>query len=51
MDNKVLDIKVRAYRFSIAIIRFLECLPEKKIYWTISDQLLRSATSIGANVI
>jgi len=51
MTEKSADIKIRAYRFSIAIIKFLEKLPEKKIYWTISDQLLRSATSIGANVI
>ena len=32
-------------------IKFLETLPEKKVYWVISDQLLRSATSIGANII
>lgn len=26
-------------------------MPNEKVYWIISDQLLRSATSIGANVI
>lgn len=26
-------------------------MPEKKAYWVIGDQLLRSATSIGANII
>lgn len=26
-------------------------MPNKKVYWIISDQLLRSATSIGANVV
>ena len=51
MGEKSADIKVRAYRFSIAVIRFLETLPERKIYWTISDQLLRAAVSIGANII
>lgn len=35
----------------MTIIKFLETLPEKKIYWVISDQLLRSATSVGANII
>ena len=29
----------------------METLPEKKVYWIISDQLLRAATSIGANVV
>ncbi len=33
------------------IIKFIGTLPEKKVYWIISDQLLRSATSIGANVV
>lgn len=26
-------------------------LPNEKVFWIISDQLLRSATSIGANII
>jgi four helix bundle protein len=33
------------------VIKFLGTLPDRRIYWTISDQLLRSATSIGANII
>ncbi len=45
------DLKVRSYKYSIEIIKFLETLPEKKVYWVISDQLLRLATSIGANII
>ena len=45
------DLRTRCYYYSIAIIKFLETLPEKKIYWVISDQLLRSATSIGANIV
>ena len=40
----------RCYRYSIAIIKLIKELPEKRVYWTISDQLLRSATSIGANI-
>ena len=49
MENQ--DLKVRTYRYSIQIIRFLEELPNKRTYWIISDQLLRAATSIGANII
>jgi len=45
------ELKYRAYKFSINIIRFVSNLPNQRIYWIISDQLLRSATSIGANVL
>jgi len=45
------ELKYRCYYFSIQIIKFLETLPVKRVYWTIADQLLRAATSIGANVI
>ena len=45
------ELKYRCYYFSIKVIKFLETLPEKKVYWVISDQLLRSATSIGANIV
>lgn len=45
------ELRYRCYDFSIAIIKFIDRLPNKKIYWTIADQLLRSATSIGANII
>lgn len=50
-QNLKTDLKVRCYCFSIKVIKFLEDLPEKKVYWVISDQLLRSVTSIGANII
>lgn len=45
------ELKYRCYDFSIAIIKFIEFLPNKKTFFIISDQLLRCATSIGANVI
>jgi len=45
------ELRYRCYYFSIEIIKLLVTLPEKKIYWTISDQLLRCATSVGANVV
>jgi four helix bundle protein len=49
--NKNYDIKHRSYFFSISIIKFLEKLPKSYICQTIGKQLLRSATSIGANII
>jgi len=45
------DLKYRCYYFSIAVIQFLELLPEKRVFRIIGDQLLRAATSIGANII
>ena len=44
-------LRIRTYKFSISVIRFVSKLPDDKIYRIIIDQLLRSATSIGANVI
>jgi four helix bundle protein len=45
------DLRRRCYNFSISVIKFIEKLPQKRTFWIISDQLLRSATSIGANVV
>jgi len=45
------DLKYRCYYFSIDVIHLLETLPEKRVFWVITDQLLRSATSIGANIV
>ncbi len=44
------ELKYRSYCFSIRIIRFINELPDKKAFWVIADQLLRSSTSIGANI-
>lgn len=45
------NLKYRAYKFSLDIIDFLELLPKNYIFQIIGRQLLRSATSIGANII
>ena len=45
------ELKVRLYHFSLDIIKVLEPLPNQRVYWVIADQLLRSDTSIGANVV
>lgn len=50
-QNPQTDLRTRCYYFSIEVIKFLETLPEKKVYWVIVNQLLRSATSIGANIV
>jgi len=50
-NGKSADVKVRAYHFSLAIIALINTLPDQRSYWVIGDQLLRAATSIGANMI
>lgn len=45
------DVKVRAYNFSLDIIKLVNKLPNKRAFWAIGDQLIRAATSIGANMI
>lgn len=45
------QLKYRAYKFSIRTIKFASNLPNQRIYQLIIDQLVRSATSIGANII
>jgi len=50
MSNKF-NVKYRAYYFSLEVIKFAAEFPNEKLYWIISDQLLRSATSVGANLV
>ncbi len=45
------DLRKRCYFFSIEIIRLIESINPKRVYFSILDQLLRSATSVGANII
>ncbi len=45
------DFIRRLVKFSIAIIDFSETIKERPVMWPITDQLVRSATSIGANVV
>ncbi|MEK7142679.1 MAG: four helix bundle protein [Patescibacteria group bacterium] len=49
--EKVKDLKKRAFIFSVEIIGFVEKLSKDRTVYIINDQLLRSATSIGANII
>ena len=45
------ELRYRVYQFSIDLIKFVAQFPNKKIFWIVSDQLLRSGTSIGANIV
>ena len=50
-EEKAYDIKLRSYHFSKAIINFVSNAKFGRLYYSIFDQLVRSATSIGANII
>ena len=45
------ELKRRAYQYSIKIIEFLDTLPNDFSTSVIAKQLLRSATSVGANIV
>ncbi|MBA7478390.1 hypothetical protein ES707_13813 [subsurface metagenome] len=45
------DLKQRAYKYSIKIIEFLDSLPRDMSTSVVANQLLRSATSVGANLV
>ena len=44
-------IKIRCYKFSVNVLRFIRTLEKNRILYPIIDQVLRSSTSIAANVI
>lgn len=45
------DLKTRCFRFSVLVIALSDKLPNKRSAWIIADQLIRAATSIGANLV
>lgn len=45
------QFKLRCFQFSLQILKLSEPLFTKRIHWILLDQLIRSATSIGANVV
>ena len=51
MSEKPYDIKQRCYQFSKKIVLFVTNAKYERIHFSIFDQLLRSATSIGANIV
>lgn len=45
-----IDINQRVYNFGLNVINLVDSLPNKRVAWVIADQVIRSATSIGANM-
>jgi four helix bundle protein len=53
MDNDEFKkmLKSRAFNLARNIMKLTDKFPNKRSAWIIADQLLRAATSIGANII
>lgn len=51
MINQKQTFTERAIQFSIKIFKLVDILPSSRSYWVIIDQLVRSSTSIGANIV
>jgi four helix bundle protein len=49
MNAMTEQIKDRTKRIGLEIIQLIDLLPQKTSSWVISKQIIRSATSIGAN--
>ncbi len=45
------QFKKRCFNFSIGLLRLSEKLRERRENWILVDQLVRSGTSIGANIV
>lgn len=50
-EKKIFDIKERTFRFGVEIVKLVLTLPKNSAGFAISSQVVRSGTSIGANVI
>jgi four helix bundle protein len=49
--QKIYNIKHRAFQFSKDILLFVSETKFEKIFYSIFDQLVRSATSVGTNLV
>ena len=49
MENKPADIRERTFQFGLEVVKSIEKIPHTQAGDVIGNQLIRSATSIGAN--
>jgi four helix bundle protein len=49
--NNHYDLEERTFRFAKSVVLFSSCLPRSEANFTFFKQLIRSASSIGANYI
>ncbi len=49
-QNKTFDIRERTLKFAVSIISLIQLLPKNAAGFAIASQLVRSGTSVGANI-
>ena len=49
--DKQYDIRTRSYQYALDVIKYIDSLPPGRTAGVLFGQLLRSSTSIGANII
>lgn len=49
-DNKPIDIKERSFTFAVRVLRMTKYLSKNSINNVLINQVIRSVTSIGANI-
>lgn len=47
MDGKMLQKRTKKH--ALEIIKLIELLPNNRVGWTFTDQIIRSSTSVAAN--
>ena len=45
------DLRKRSYRFAVDVVKFVDTLETRGVQYSIKDQLVRTATSVGANLV
>ncbi len=45
------EIRKRSYYFALEVVRFINSVDRRRVNLSLTDQLLRSATSVGANLV
>ena len=51
MTKKENILEAKSFQFAVRTVKLCKHLREEKNEWTLSKQLLRSGTSIGANIV
>ena len=49
MKHQTREVLNKTFRFSVDTIRFTHSFPQNAVGWTLTRQVIRSATSVGAN--
>ncbi|MBP9718863.1 MAG: four helix bundle protein [Candidatus Levybacteria bacterium] len=49
-ENRTFDIRQRSFQFGVKIVLFIRTFPKDTAGFAIGNQLIRSGTSVGANI-